>query len=97
MPIIKKFKHQLIECNAEILILRIFTNNYQFITAVTYISPLIDTTIFLEKFNCILEQLSDRFLHLPILVRGDFNAQIGELEFASEVVFDQNFRLPEGL
>lgn len=86
----KHYKHKIIENNNEMLLLQIFAKNIKIIVAVLYLNPLMDIDVFLGKFKNILEEIIDRFPHIPILVGGGFNAQIGELDFDSNVIFNKN-------
>lgn len=70
--------------------MEIISRNIKFILGVVYIKPDANIECFLEQFNNEIEMIESKYPSYPLIVGGDFNARIANLNQLQEEILPIN-------
>ena len=75
----RTFASKLIFANDQFLFIELKKDNFKLVVGTVYISPLADTELALSNLDTHLNFIQSNYIKYPILVEGDFNARLGDL------------------
>lgn len=87
------YSSQLIMIESNFMVIKVQANGFFFLLVVVYAPPSIDFPSFLSNFNLKLSVLRDSFVNYPVIVGGDFNCRVANLNSVDKNILSTNSRL----
>lgn len=88
-----KYKYEIIKITQQCIFPIIHSSKIKFILGTIYLKPDSNLDIFCSEFNNLIAFINNKYFDCPLIVGGDFNARIGNLNQLNQFLLPRNCKM----